>query len=102
MIDNLLLIAEIISAISVIVGVLIAFSKWRKKQKAHEERIDNANRCLLRDKIVNIYYRHKDEKRLRQYERENLDLLYEGYKELGGNSFVDTIYTEMKGWEVIS
>ena len=102
MIDNLLLVAEVISAITVIVGIFVSVKKGRKKQREHEERIDNANRCLLRDKIVNIYYHHKDVGKIRQYQRENLDLLYTGYKELGGNSFVDDIYKDMKEWDVIS
>jgi len=102
MIDHLLLAAEIISAISIIVGVIVSAKKRRKQQREHEERIDNANRCLLRSKIVDIYYRYKECGKIRQYQRENLDLLYAGYKELGGNSFVDTIYETMKEWEVVT
>jgi hypothetical protein len=29
-------------------------------------------------------------------------MLYEGYKALKGNSFIDKIYGEIKTWEVIS
>lgn len=102
MISHFLLAAEVVSAALVFFGLFVSARKRRKQQKAHEERIDNANRCMLRSIIVNIYYDHKDEKRIRQYERENLGLLYQGYKELGGNSFIDDIYEVIKEWEVIS
>ena len=102
MINNFLLAAEVVSAALVFFGLYVSAKKRRKQQKEHEERIDNANRCLLRDKIVNIYYHHKESGKIRQYQRENLDLLYAGYKELGGNSFVDDIYEVIKEWEIIS
>lgn len=102
MIANFLLAAEIVSAALVFTGLFVSANKRKKLQKAHEDRIDNANRCLLRSKIVDIYYQYKGCGKIRQYQRENLDLLYTGYKELGGNSFVDDIYEVMKSWEVIT
>ena len=102
MINLYLLAADVVSATLVFVGLYLSAKKRRKQQKERDERIYNANRCLLRDKIVNIYYHHKDNGKIRQYQRENLDLLYAGYKELGGNSFVDDIYDVMKDWEVVS
>lgn len=52
--------------------------------------------------MLRIYYRHKDEEKLRQYEYENFVMLYEAYKALGGNSFIDKIYEEVHSWEIIS
>mgnify|MGYP003297251069 CR=1 FL=1 len=39
---------------------------------------------------------------IRQYEYENFVLLYEAYKALKGNSFIDKIYKEVQTWKVIS
>jgi hypothetical protein len=39
---------------------------------------------------------------IRQYEYENVVLLYKAYKALGGNTFVDHIYNEINEWEVVS
>ena len=66
---------------------------------------DNAARegmqCLLRSEIVRTYYRHLDEKKMRQYEFENLNKCYLAYTKNGGNSFVTHIYEEMKTWTII-
>ena len=58
-------------------------------------------RCLLRAEIVRLYYRHRDDKKLREYEYKNLEFCYKAYKALKGNSFVDHIYAEMQEWEII-
>lgn len=63
--------------------------------------IREGQRCLLRSEIVRIYYRHHDDKQLREYEYKNLVQCYEAYKALKGNSFVDHIYAEMQEWEII-
>ena len=58
-------------------------------------------RCLLRSEIVRTYYRHHDERKLREYAFRNLEQCYKAYKALGGNSFVDHIYGEMQEWDII-
>ena len=63
--------------------------------------IQEGLRCLLRAEIVRLYYRHKDEKKLREYEYKNLEFCYRAYKALKGNSFVDHIYAEMQEWEIV-
>ncbi len=61
----------------------------------------NGQRCQLRSEMLQIYYHNRDNKTIRQYEYENFVLLYEAYKALKGNSFIDKIYSELKKWEVI-
>ena len=65
------------------------------------EKIREGQRCLLRAEIVRLYYRHKDDRQLREYEFRNLEQCYRAYKALGGNSFIDHIYAEMQEWEII-
>ena len=69
---------------------------------AEQKDADNkeTDRCLLRDRITAIYYKNRVESSLRQYEYENLERLYNQYKKLGGNSFVDKIWKEVQEWEV--
>ena len=52
--------------------------------------------------MLKIYYHNCEEKTIRQYEFENFIFLYEAYKALKGNSFIDKIYKEVKEWEVIT
>ena len=65
------------------------------------EAIREGQRCLLRAEIVRMYYRHKDDKKLREYEYRLLEQCYKAYKALKGNSFIDHIYAEMQEWEII-
>ena len=65
-------------------------------------KITNAQKCQLRSEMLRIYYHNREKKTIRQYEYENFVFLYEAYKALKGNSFIDKIYDEIKSWEVIT
>lgn len=65
-------------------------------------KIVNGQRCQLRSEMLQIYYHNRERKKIRQYEKENFMMLYEAYKALKGNSFIDTIYDEVKKWETIT
>ena len=85
------LIGEIGVLIAIVLPVIVCIKK-----------IANGQKCQLRSDMLRIYYHHREEKKIRQYEYENFLMLYEGYKALKGNSFIDKIYGEIKTWEVIS
>lgn len=85
------LVTEIGVLLGVIVPVLVAIRKLKEGMK-----------CQLRSDMLTIYYHNREGKQIRQYELENFVKLYEAYKALGGNSFIDKIYEEVMGWEVIS
>lgn len=93
--SNISALAAFITEIGVLVGV-VAWVFTKSKFFA------NGIKCLLRSEILAIYYKHKDNEKIRQYEYENFVFLYEAYKALGGNSFIDKIYAELKSWEVIT
>ena len=88
-------IAAWITAVTAAGGIL---RKLQKKFNAVVEGI----RCQLRTEMLRTYYRHKDDKKIRQYEKENFEHNYNAYKVLGGNSFIDDIHVEVKSWEVVS
>jgi hypothetical protein len=50
--------------------------------------------------MLHTYYKHQDDKTLRQYEYENFMLMYKAYKALKGNSFIDKIHDEVEKWKV--
>lgn len=85
------LILELAALFGVISPIILAMKK-----------LTNGTKCQLRDAMLRIYYHHAETKIVRQYEYENFVLLYEAYKALKGNSFIDKIYTEVKTWEIIS
>lgn len=92
--ENLTLIltlaGEVIAFLSTIIPMIKTISK-----------ISNGTKCQLRNDMLSIYYKHCDTKQIRQYEYENFVMLYEAYKALKGNSFIDKIYDEVKTWEII-
>lgn len=65
-------------------------------------KIANGTKCQLRSEMLRIYYHNKDDKKIRQYEYENFVFLYDAYKALRGNSFINKIYEEVKSWEIIT
>ena len=85
----------LISEIGVLLGVIIPIFIWITK-------IANGEKCQLRSEMLQIYYHNREKKFIRQYEYENFVMLYEAYKALKGNSFIDKIYKEVQSWEVIS
>lgn len=90
-----------------IAGGLALAVRLLKKVKILTEKIKDiaeGQQCQLRNDITDIYYKHNEEERptLREYERKNLDDLYDGYKALGGNHYVDDIYHAMRDWRVVT
>ena len=85
----LTLVGEIIALVGTITPIIINVRK-----------VANGQRCQLRAEMLRIYYKNKDTKKIRQYEYENFIYLYEAYKALKGNSFIDKIYAEVKEWDV--
>lgn len=59
-------------------------------------------KCLLRSDMLSIYYHNRESETIRQYELENFVLLYNAYKILRGNSFVDKIKNDVMKWKVIT
>ena len=93
--DNITVIATLVGEVVALVGIVAPMIVSNRK-------IANGQRCQLRSDMLHIYYHNKNDKKIRQYEYENFVMLYEAYKALKGNSFIDKIYEEVKTWEVES
>lgn len=85
------LIAEIVGLVGVLIPVFVNIKK-----------ISTGTKCQLRSEMLRIYYHHRERETIRQYEYENFVMLYEAYKALKGNSFIDRIYKEVQTWEIVS
>ena len=97
-----LIIVEIVSGVSIIIGSLSAFFLWMKKLGERQEKLVEGQKCQLRSDMLRTYYKHKDDKIIRQYDYENFVLMYKAYKALKGNSFIDKIKEEVIKWKVES
>jgi hypothetical protein len=85
------LITEIGVLVGVIVPVIVSINK-----------ISNGTKCQLRSEMLRIYYHNIKTGEIRQYEYENFIMLYEAYKALNGNSFIDKIYEEIHDLNIVS
>ena len=92
---TLTMITTLIAEIGVLLGVIVPVIVSVKK-------IADGTRCQLRSEMLRIYYHHRETKEIRQYEYENFVMLYEAYKALKGNSFIDKIYEEVQSWEIVT
>ena len=92
---NMTTLVTLIGEIGVLLGVIVPVIMSVRK-------ISNGTKCQLRSEMLRIYYHSHETGVIRQYEYENFVMLYEAYKALKGNSFVDKIYKEIQDLEIIS
>jgi hypothetical protein len=92
---NFTTLATLVAEISVLLGVIVPVI-------ASVRKISNGTKCQLRSEMLRIYYQCRESGQIRQYEYENFVMLYEAYKALKGNSFIDKIYKEVQQFEIIS
>lgn len=73
-------------------GYLVAKLKDYKKRDISQE---EALKCLLRSNITSKYYVYSELKEIPLYEKENINYMYERYKKMGGNSYVEGLVKEI-------
>ena len=67
----------------------VLFSKFQASQLS-----------ILRDDITRLYFKYLEDKQVPFYARKDMVQLYETYTDIGGNSYVKTIYDEFMEWPV--
>ena len=90
---DLTTISTLLAEIGVLMGVIIPVI-------ASVRKISNGTKCQLRSEMLRIYYKNIDTGHIKQYEYENFVLLYDAYKALKGNSFIDKIRKDIDGLEI--
>ena len=88
-------VATVIGECTVIGGVLTAVIVQIKNLRS-------GILCLLRNDMLQIYYKYEAEEKIPQYQFENFMAMYKAYKALRGNTFIDKIYKDILSWEVVS
>ncbi len=95
-------VSAVCGAISTIFATVVLLVRPVREWLLGQRDVREAQKCSLRSDILHTYYKCKSNRQIRQYEMENMILLYRAYKRMGGNSFVDRIYKEVNTWEVLS
>lgn len=87
------------SIISSTAALIFGYLTGKIKSVNNENKIQTeAIKSLLRSDMVRTYYKYKENKNISYYEKESWILLYESYKKLKGNSFIDNIKKEIDSW----
>lgn len=92
---DLTAIVALLGEVGVLIGALTPVVVTVRK-------ISDGTKCQLRSEMLRIYYHNRESGKIRQYEYENFVYLYDAYKALKGNSFIDKIYKEVQCWEIIT
>lgn len=94
---------EVCSLITSLITIFTVFIKPIREKIFGIGDVREGHKCMLRSEMLRIYYNGKDNgDKIRQHEYENFVLLYEAYKAMKGNSFIDKIYREVQKMEVIT
>lgn len=72
-----------------------------KKQNTNIDILTRSSKDVLREKIMGIYHKNKEDCQLEHYEKEALEQYYIDYKAMNGNSYIDKYYGFMKKWGVL-
>lgn len=90
----------VLKTIVTIVGFIVtgALGYLTAKVKDHKKRDNQQQKalmCLLRSNITSKYYVYKEFGSIPYYEKENIDMMFEQYKNMNGNSYVELIVEEI-------
>ena len=99
--DTIKEIANMASAVSTILLLLIMLIKPLRNICFGLKDLQEGQKCMLRADMLRVYYKHIDKQQIRQHEYENFMYEYKAYKALKGNSFIDHIKAEVDSWSVI-
>ena len=94
--DWLEIAAKAVTILGFVGGILgFCLKVWKELKHAKE-----GDMCVLRQMMLNIYYKYKDKKVMPEYEAKNFALMYDAYKARGGNSFIDEVHDHVVTWEL--
>lgn len=89
-------ISSFASCLSVALPLVFQTKKERKNQF---KEIKDGLICSLRNDILQIYLKNKDQQEFTLLEKQTINYSYRIYKSYGGNSFIKDIVDEMNAWK---
>ncbi|MBR0113419.1 MAG: hypothetical protein IJM02_06700 [Clostridia bacterium] len=81
---------EIITLVGVVIPVVSSISK-----------IAAGQRCQLRSEMLRIYYKCQETGTIKEWQLSNFCELFDAYKALHGNGFIDRIHDEVLTYKVV-
>lgn len=93
-------IVSLCTGITAILALAVMLIKPLRNRFFDFTSIRDGLKCQLRSDMLRTYYKHKDTKKIRQYEYQNFLYSFDAYTALKGNSFVKKIRNEVDTWEI--
>ena len=93
---------SVCSGLGSVLSLLLLLAKPVRERLFGLSAIREGQKCMLRADMLAAYYKHREEKTIRQYEYENFLYEYKAYKALRGNSFIERIAREVAEWEIVT
>ena len=93
---------SVCSGLGSILSLLLLLAKPMRERLFGLSAIRDGQKCMLRADMLATYYKHREEKTIRQYEYENYLYEYKAYKALRGNSFIERIAREVAEWKIVT
>jgi len=78
-----------------ILSLVILIAKNIKRDRGAHNRLTEGLVALQKDRFVEMYYKVREQKGVRLYQRDILEDLHKSYHDLGGNSYIDKIMDEI-------
>lgn len=100
--ETLTLLSQVCSCLTGIAAAVVLLVRPLREMLSGSKRLRQGQLCLLRSGMLHTYYKRRELKSIRQYEYENFELMYQAYKSLHGNSFIENIRQEIKTWDIIT
>ena len=91
------IIAVVCGIMSLVGGIVYGVKNFVREISTIKTELENnrkATRTLMSNNIVHQFYKCKERGFVNRYELENLKRMYEEYKIMGGNGFVDECFKE--------
>lgn len=98
--DKFYTLVAVVDGVIVILGALALIIKPIRSRLFRDSEQREGVKCLLRSQMLDIYYRCKDKKVIREYEFKNFTACFTAYKAMGGNSFIDHIKNEVDDFTI--
>lgn len=65
------------------------------------DKLNNSSNDMLRKEMTDIYYKYLPYKKILQYDKKSFSKLFHDYEAQGGNTYITTIWEEIKTWDVV-
>ena len=63
--------------------------------------LNNSQMDVMRYDMNRLYYKYRPYKKILDCDKKAFIKLYSDYHEMGGNTWIDALYTEVKTWEIV-